>query len=141
MLGRGVGDPRERIQFVGGGALPVCLEQFGGFDLARAELGDRVGRGQLDQVGHCAVAPGLGTPKPPSTGSGAAASTASRGRHGIGTSSRSTLKMSTTWDVGGTSVEVELSDPLHVVEHLGQLGRHPLDLVVVEVELGQTGDV
>jgi len=39
------------------------------------------------------------------------------------------------------AVEVELADLLDVVEDLRELGRHPLDLSVIEAKAGETGDM
>ena len=60
---------------------------------------------------------------------------------GRGSSARSALSTSTTWLVGGDVVEVELADLLDVAEDGGQLGGHPLDLLVRQLEAGQPGDV
>jgi len=42
---------------------------------------------------------------------------------------------------GRHALEVELGDPLDVLEHLGELGGHPLDLQLGQLEPGETGDV
>ena len=40
---------------------------------------------------------------------------------------------------GRHALEIELADGLDMVEHLGQLGRHPIDLFVVQLQPGQPG--
>src|SRR5205807_3347570 len=95
--------PGESVQLVCGGALAVGLEQLGRVNLLGAHARGRLGGAQFDQTAHTGAWPGLGTPKPPSTGSGAASRTSSRSRHGAGSSARIGLAASTTCEVGGTA--------------------------------------
>ena len=39
------------------------------------------------------------------------------------------------------ALEVELADLLDVIEHLRELDRHAVDLLVAQLEPGETGDV
>src|SRR5581483_2642658 len=90
-----VGDPGERVQFIGTGSAAVGLEQLLAVELSGTDTLGCLSSRQLDELGHCA-APGVGTPKPCSTGSGAGASATSTGSDGTGSSSLSAFTTSIT---------------------------------------------
>ena len=120
---------------IGGGARPVEVKQLGWIELARADRGGRCGRAQVQQLGaHSALAPGLGTAKPVSVALGCV-----RQRH-LARQRRlgliGTQHVDDVNDVGGRlhAVEVKLTDLLDVIKHLRQFGRHPLGLLVTELE-------
>ncbi len=58
--GARVGDPGVRVQLVGRGARAIGLEQLARAEFTRADLCDRLGRGQFDQRGSFAARPGAG---------------------------------------------------------------------------------
>src|SRR6185436_13712457 len=95
-----VGHPHVGVQVVRRRALAVELPDLGGRDLAGADLLGRLRRGEESEIAH---APGLGTRKPPSAGSGASSRIFSRGQLSRGSSARRTFSTSTTCEVGSTS--------------------------------------
>ena len=139
VLRRGLGDPSERVQLVGLGALAVRLEQLGVSYLPGADPLGRGGGREVDQLAH--AAPGLGTPNPPSIALGC------RRQHDLYRQRRLRFVRAQGVDdidhVGRRrhALEVELADLLDVVEHLGKLLRHPLDLLLAQLEPRQAGNV
>ena len=84
---------------------------------------------------------GEGTRKAPSAGSGAGSSIRSRGQLGRGSSgAQHVLELD---HVRGRldPVEVELGDPVDVLEDPRELAGHPLDLLVGEPQAGEPRDV
>ena len=124
---------------IGRGARPVGLVQLAVGDLAGADPLSRGGRRQVEQVAH--AAPGLGTPKPSFSGSGAAAKMTSPRQRRLGLVGPQ--RVDDVDHVRGRrdAVEIELADLLDVVEHLGKLRGHPLDLFLAQLEPGEPGDV
>ncbi len=136
------GDPGERVELVGERALAVGRPQLAVVDRAGAHALGGLGRGQIEQVAHAGDAPGLGTRKPPCAGSGALASATSRGSDGprlVGAQ-----RVLDRDDVrGGRDVlEIaQLGDLLDVAEHARELAGHHLELLLVQLEAGEAGDV
>ena len=133
--------PGERVQLVGRRARSVGLEQLGRVDLTGAHAFGRLRGGQLDQA-RVTIAARARNPE--------AAVDAARGRlPGSRSAGKARLGSSAAERAGDVdhvrcrrhAVQVELADLLDVIEHLGELGGHPLDIVIAQLEPGQTGDV
>ena len=116
--------PEVGVELVARRGLPPGLEVLLARELARGDLRRRLGDGQLEQLAIISAC-GEGTRKAPSSGSGACASATSRGQLGRGSSgAQHVLELD---HVRGRldAVEVELGDPVDVLEDPRELAGHP----------------